>query len=278
MMMPLRRIVGARPWEEAAQHWTDAQILAKLKVPSARALVDLKRLALVARVVASARPALRALLQTAGAALWRAETRAAMQIAQAMLAPALDGLPPVLDDEGLRAWVAWSEDHPGKWKAMLQKLRVAIIANPDRYTNLAQVARGAEQDSQELDPDEFMCEQCGKWHTSMRSLRSHMVTAHGHRRAVRFFCTGSVCPACGVDWHTRWRCLWHMTRCTPCARAWQSGELEPFSEEAVQEADLRDRVQLTSQRRRGITDFAGPPPLRPVHPAMAALAAWTAQA
>ena len=72
--------------------------------------------------------------------------------------------------------------------------------------------------------------------------------------------------------------MWHMTRNPRRRELWEGGHIDPFTDEQVDAADMEDRRLLAVQRKQGISDFPGPPPRKPVNPALAAQAAWGAQA
>jgi hypothetical protein len=268
LMRPLRRAAGAlRPPEEGQSRPSNAQVRAQLGVPAAAARLDVARLRYARRASSHATPALRALLQSPGAASWRREVLAALAAMRGLLSTRLDALPAPVDDGALCEWERFWARFPGPWEALLKRFLKAAASEPARYAQLAAQARG-QQEGVDSDSDgEWLCAECGAEFRSRRGLRTHQIHAHGRRREVRRYCLGSVCPTCFGDWHTRLRCLHHMQYgAAACRQAWQTGRLPTFSDEEVAAADAGDRVLRRDCTALGTSELAGPPPVRP--PAM----------
>ena len=122
LLAPARKIVGAqRQAVTTGEHISNDAVRAEVELPTARALVDVARVRFAARLQKQADPSLRAFLQADGGRLWREELRSALGIMQAMLAPALDGLPPLLSEAVLRDWLCFAERRPAYWRTLLQR-------------------------------------------------------------------------------------------------------------------------------------------------------------
>ncbi len=116
------------------------------------------------------------------------------------------------------------------------------------------------------DADEFMFATCGVLFPTWGQLFLHGIRAHGDdgpMRLVRSVVVGPVCPACGVNFHSRFGVCRHLRYgAAACVLACSSGQLPVFSEAEIQAADERDRLERAVRRRAGARDMAGPRVLR----------------
>ncbi len=97
-------------------------------------------------------------------------------------------------------------------------------------------------------------------------LALHRIRANGDdgpTKLARSVVVGSICPACGVDFHSRIRVCRHLRHgASACVLACANGLLPVFSPGEVLAADERDRLEWAARRKAGVRDFAGPKVIR----------------
>ena len=131
---------------------------------------------------------------------------------------------------------------------------------------LASWTVGSEAEVQ-VDADEFLCAACSAWFPARGQLSLHGIRAHGGdgpTRLVRSVVVGPICPACGVNFHSRLRVCRHLRHgAAACVLACASGQLPVFSEAEILAADERDRLERAVRHSRaGVRDMAGPRVIR----------------
>ena len=260
LLAPGRRVAGVQRLAATSdEHVTNEQVREQLHLPTARALVDIQRLRLAARVHRLAPHALRGLLQSEGAAAWRKEVCVALAIMQAMLAPKLDVCPSPTTAAALQQWMDLAVSCPRQWAGYLRSWRAACGQDPAAHGRLSAGCRDrAGPDSEE--DGEFLCAACGTEWPTRRALRLHQLHAHGRRREARCWVGSPACPGCGRWWHTRLRAMHHFERSGGCRAAVAASGIGPLGDEAVSALDEADRVERRRCRGLGVSELAGPRP------------------
>ena len=110
--------------------------------------------------------------------------------------------------------------------------------------------------------DEYLCDTCGKWFSTVAGLKQHGAMLHQQGTAAsraRQAVTGSVCPVCSGDYRTRIRVIRHLLHGTAaCVQACIDGAMPVLPNDLVEEADRLDRATRASRRRAGLRDHVGP--------------------
>jgi hypothetical protein len=110
------------------------------------------------------------------------------------------------------------------------------------------------------------CRQCTRNFTSSRALESHQRAKHGDRLGIKNYLPSAVCPACGIDFRDRLRCIAHVSdRRRPKCREWLLENLTPITDKAVLgRLDTTDREMRRRAQRDGRSHHAASlPALRP---------------
>ena len=77
---------------------------------------------------------------------------------------------------------------------------------------------------------------------------------HGDRLDIRRYVTSAVCPACGVDFRDRIRCISHLSdRRRPACADYVRQFVPAMSDSEVLRLDTKDRVLRREARRKGHT-------------------------
>jgi len=235
---------------------TSEAVRLQLQVPCVRAKLAAARLRYAARASRGPR-ILRALLQSDGGCGWRLEVARSAAAMQQLLSPKLDALPDPLRSGGMVEWERLWSGHRGAWKQLIRRFLKVASEQPARFSVCADALWGSCE-AHESD-GEYLCVECGLCFPTTRSLAGHRIHKHQARAVVRLFCTGSTCPACGAEHHSRLRALKHMQRAGPCRQAWESGMIPQCDPAAVEAADLADRHRRRTARAHGTLVSEGPP-------------------
>ena len=260
LLRPLRRAAASKfPHTGPYPHLSNEEVRQQFKVPPLQVRLDEAKLNYAARVAKSGDPALRALIQGTGGAAWRSDLCAAAATMQVVLGPLLSGLPVPADDATLAVWIRFTVQYPGAWSRYIARYRAAAVAQPGRCAAAIAAVRGQPAGAAAEEDGEWLCATCGRTFPQRQALLAHQARVHGRRAEVRFFVSGSVCPVCSFDQHSRVRCMRHLQRAPACRLVYEAGQLPRFTEAVVFELDLADRSYRAQMRRTGCSVFAGPP-------------------
>ena len=188
---------------------------------------------------------------------------------QRLMAPKLDDMPhPVVEPA---AWEAAWRSAPAAWQAVVKTATRRAGADP--IAAAAVLARFPELDSRHGDStdtegDDFMCGHpgCNMFFTSVAGVTTHRLKAHPDLpnlpRLVRQSVLGTMCPACGTEFHQRLRVLHHLRRRggddSACRARVLAGEFLGHPEELLAAADAADAEHRRCCRRAGRHVLAGP--------------------
>ena len=159
-------------------------------------------------------------------------------------------LPPPGDT--LDSQVVWINDmalRPSAWRSIANRLRKSSARSIT-----VQKWKGPTPVSEE---ETHTCYECGAAFDTFNKLASHASNKHGFRSALSARLLGTMCPACGWDFHERRRLLKHVKRQraeNPCAAAIMF--MPPLSFDEIQEAESLAQLQRKS---RGKKQLAKPP-------------------
>ena len=265
-MRVLRRVAGAMRFQAGAP--TDDEVLQAVGAPALPALVRARRLACLPGLLLRAPPVVVALL----AALPKppsAERLLRDLRAMQRATPALWHLDDPFDNP--EAWKRAITEDPQTWKRMAADMKWfrdeetdawGVATRPSdgpmapvpatghgRFATTAAVGLPGEPGRlpAALTPrgtGTAQCPECGK-HCKVKGLGAHRKRVHGISVLARRFVSGSVCPACNMDFHTRPRALHHLQfACKQCRGKLMSGQLVELDRSVVDELDRRDRVFL----------------------------------
>jgi len=262
---PLRPIAGVRfiPGQSVPSM---RALRSRLGVASAEAKLTAARLRYAQRASCHGPSYLRALLQGAGARQWRQELIIAMRLMKAMLATKLAEFPDPRCSPHF--WEDWWTRWPAQWRALVALFLKQTVTRPADFAFSVQELRGQQPESDERDApalDGWMCMICPTSPTfaTHAAFLHHQNHSHGRKREGRFFCLGSVCPACGIDFRHRLRALEHLYRgARACVQAVADGSLHRFSDAEVAAADLADQQYRSRCSKQGRSALQGPPALR----------------
>ena len=149
--------------------------------------------------------------------------------------------------------------------------RATLRAGADPAHAAAVLAHFPELDAHKDDytdseADEFLCGQCNQAFSTVAGVTVHRLKAHPELpnlpRLVRQSVLGSVCPACGTDFHQRLRVLHHLRKRggddSACRARVLAGEFLGHPEELLAAADAADAEHRRCCRRAGRHILAGP--------------------
>ena len=151
-------------------------------------------------------------------------------------------------------WRAYIVESPRRWKNKTALMKWWIPDRPDPPATRRLRGKQTPPPPAASDKPLLTCPACGKQCKGPQGLAAHSRRKHGRKMTARSFCIGSVCPACGVDYHTRPRALHHLQFSSKaCRAAMLAGELPECSAEEISAADLRDRIARKAANLRGDT-------------------------
>ena len=189
---------------------------------------------------------MRSLISGAGGQSWRQLVTRDLNCLRIALAPLLDELGEA--GANVAAWSDFVRAHVPAWKRYIR----AYLALP------ATDAETAAEDFE--DADGWMRGACTRVFASLAALRAHRQRVHGDRGGLRLRYSGSRCPHCASEFHTRLRLLTHLRvgarACTSAAANSVRPLLPPAVVLAGDEADAKVRREA---RRLGTFAQAGPP-------------------
>ena len=243
----LRRVVlQHRPPQPGCHVETDAVIRAKCGEPPMARQLSAERLRYYARVEAGGPDFLRALIGGSGGQVWREQVVRDLNLLRAALSPLLDELGEAAAN--LAAWSAFTRAHAHTWKSYLRK----YLALP------ASLAESHAEDYDEADG--WLCGGCAQAFPSLPALRAHRLRVHGDRSVLRLRYTGSRCPHCRWEHHSRLRLLIHLrVGAKQCALAAANAERPLLPYAVVLEGDAKDALLRREARRQGTFAQSGPP-------------------
>ena len=164
------------------------------------------------------------------------------------------------------AWEAWWRRWPQQWEQLITVFLQRAPKRADLSELAAAQLRGHYRPASLQAPDdEWMCLRCpeGPCFATSAALLSHAAHKHGWRRPARYYCIGTVCPGCRIDFRTRLRARKHLTRgVQPRQDALRAGMLPRCDDEAVSEADAKDRMHRRAVVHLGHHVLGGPPALQ----------------
>ena len=117
------------------------------------------------------------------------------------------------------------------------------------------------------------CTVCALHFPSHRSMAVHRATVHGMMHVAHCYITGSHCPACKMDHHTRRRAVQHLKRTGHCLTALRYHYPDPFlagffhGKEVAEGAELLDRKKRPPVKLPGEVLSLSPCVYRPLPPA-----------
>ena len=266
-----RRAHGPAP--DRRDWLSHVQAASRLPVPTFPCWLAAARLRYAARVSLSGGSGLIAVLRAEGSQPWKRELTQSLEFARALLPDKLGALPPAASHP--EVWEQLWSEFPGEWKAIVRFFFFArAAADPARAHQLAQTLLPNSCHSGPVADEEWFCAECGRDFVTLSSLSHHRAKVHAPRRPARDVCSGSWCPNCGKNFHTRLRVMKHLERGSrACQLALREGRLPRLPDHVIQEADARDRALMVELRKHGRFDNAGPPfrpaPCPPPAPATA---------
>jgi hypothetical protein len=237
---------------------SNEEVRRRLDMPSVQCELRQRRLLYLARVLRSAPASLRALLQTSpgGHTLpWVSLVMADMRALRLHHAAKLEEMPDPETDA--RPWCTVMMSYPTEWNELVRSYRY--------YSSTLLVERRRPHfidASQETAPSgadpatRHCCSQCPltrqRVFADARALNSHLARVHGVRRAARRFVSSGVCPACGLDFVTRARAIYHLQISSKQCRArMDAGELQQISPDIAAAIDKLDTAAAKASRREG---------------------------
>ena len=142
-------------------------------------------------------------------------------------------------------------NYPGQWRAIVSTYvcyESSIL--PSRREKVFMAESGVPTD------DVFACRLCPQGRVrafpDQRSMISHQMRQHGHRKLARQYCSDSgVCPACGLNFYSRIRCIEHLSRAQKCKADMQDGRLTMLHADGIAEFDAADASLFAAARKQG---------------------------
>lgn len=210
---------------------------------------------------------IRGLLQGRGGEEWRFALTLSMAAMQRLMAPKLDDLPhPAVEPA---VWEAAWRAAPAAWLAVVKGATLRAGKDPAHAAAVLALFPELEAhkaDNTDSEADEFLCGQCNQVFATVAGVTVHRLKAHPELpnlpRLVRQSVLGTVCPACGTEFHQRLRVLHHLRKrgCTDsaCRARVLAGEFLGHSEELLAAADAADAEHRRCCRRAGRHVLAGP--------------------
>ena len=259
-----------RPPPQGWEPTSNAAVAAATQQPIVEWVLIAARLRFAAKL-AKAPALIMSLMQGAGGRSWRSSVLQSCAALKQILPDKLADLP----DPEVEPW-AWQHvwtQFPAEWASLIKLaflLRAAL--HPWKAdaalsgTTLTCWTCRAVTEREEAE-DEYLCSTCGKWLPSEQACKMHSIRQHGaDERTLRAqrACIGSICPACGVDFHTWTRAVRHLVHgARACVEACASGALPAHCPVLVTAAVERGRILTAVLRRRGERPWAGPPCIKP---------------
>ena len=242
---PLRRIAHTlhHKWDPDAPHFSSAEAYWVMGQPHARAQLAAARLRYASRVSKNGPMSLVALLQGPAGRGWRDAIVEDCDLLSRVLPDKLASMPSPQADP--RAWEdLWADK--AQWDRLIRLFLKAAV-------EFEFLEAAVEFDSD----DEHMCTCCGRvFGTRCRAI-AHAAKAHGYRSYITLRVSGTCCPSCGTEFHSRTRLHKHVAAVPGCARFVQAlPQLLP----AVQHSE--DKAAASEYRRArlsGVHRHAGPP-------------------
>ena len=101
---------------------------------------------------------------------------------------------------------------------------------------------------------DFRCSSCAASFATRKALNLHRRTVHKFRAPWTCRISGSICPACGKDFHSRVRCLNHLgdSRRPKCS-SWVMVNSPQLSSKVLAKLNEKDTVERKTARRSGHT-------------------------
>ena len=264
-MRPFRRILLAHRPPPAGQCWqSNSQVREALRVPPFAIQLAVCRLRWAAKVAAGGGVIL-ALVQSRGGNQWRNELLRDFCLMRRVLPNKVGHLPDPRED--VAPWEALLQ-YRREWSSLVKLFRRTAAERPTWAELLCTDAGHLPSCEVDMAPcissgDGWLCGACGREFPTFGGLSSHRARVHGHRARERDFVTGTVCPACGVDFRSRRRVRIHLRAgAASCREALASGALLRADPEAVAAADQAQATQARESRRAGRDTTAGLPCLR----------------
>ena len=151
-------------------------------------------------------------------------------------------------------WFQLWEQYPAEWKRMIRLFLSKVAQDKTR-------AQQKEQEEDESDKSEadHLCGMCGRTFFTKVGLSTHQRQAHAVRAVERDYVTGSQCPICEVEFHSRLRVLRHLKKVPACRESILAGEVPQCDPEAIARADAADAEEMRLAKRAGLNVLAGPP-------------------
>jgi hypothetical protein len=101
----------------------------------------------------------------------------------------------------------------------------------------------------------FQCEECGLAFASVQALGLHRRRVHNYMHPIRRMVWGSLCPVCGIQFHTRPRLIQHLAYdSTSCKAVFLDGEPLELSVDFIRTLDAADAVKARTNRRAGLPE------------------------
>ena len=116
-----------------------------------------------------------------------------------------------------------------------------------------------------MDPDEYMCMDCGRAFATEAGCAVHRAKAHGQSKsaAIKAVLRDGICPSCEQDFRSRPRCVQHLAYgSAACRRAFEAGAMPRLSDEEQALAQLVEDEHRKLCRRRGVNVLCGLPVIR----------------
>ena len=162
----------------------------------------------------------------------------------------LSGGFPAFDDDPT-AWTALVRDE-SEWSRILDR-----ISFPESACDTQKV----EGDSAPACALSFPCEHCERSFASRKACDSHARAKHGIRSPFHCKVKSAICPACGVDFRERVRCLNHIgDRRRPRCAEYVVGHCPVLLRSLVLQLDEADRVARRTARRAGHSNILASAP------------------
>jgi hypothetical protein len=254
-MRVVRRIAGCSRFNAEAE--SDVNVRKTLGVPSVDCLIQQARLLYLRRILANKPTSLTLVLgiQHNGLRLpWVVLILNDMRTLQ-KVSTHLAELPDPADDA--HAWSQLILAEEQKWRDAVAALRYCESACDRCKTTPANNEGGLQVCVT------FSCDLCerspeGEVRTfaTARALKSHQRTLHGVRIPMRYYVEADgVCPSCGKDFHTRLRCMRHLSGALQ-GGCWQkilAARTPKLSEARVRVLDAEDCADRKRALRSGHT-------------------------
>ena len=246
IMAPVRGSIGQHVPMDAYPMISDAAVCQRARCPASWVQLVVARLCYFCRVVQHAPPSLIALLQCDVADEWKEETLIALRALQDIVRPQLDHLHEL---EHFEHFVRVNA-HSSMWNGLIKRVeKHAAKEEPSAWTAEMPAPTAV-----------FQCSDCSREFTSRKALKCHQSRVHGARRPAYFVAGGSICPACGANFHSRTRLMAHLQwGKASCVAALREGFLPAVPDEQLSQALVADRAVIRAARVSGAWKSSGPP-------------------